>query len=224
MRDMKFFVGEYYHLYNRGVDKRTVFEDENDYIRFCQLLYLCNDVNQLSSRRNNISSETLADLMCEEIEDKIISIGAYCLMPNHFHILVKENTENGISKFMHKLSTAYTMYFNEKNDRDGSLFQGRYRARHLDSDEYLKYVFSYIHLNPVKLIDPTWKENGLKNKDKTRKYLNNYRHSSYLDFLEIPRLNSKILSCENFPNYFPDKKNFQKCIEDWLLFKEFYEG
>ena len=91
-------------------------------------------------------------------------------MPNHFHILVKEKIENGISKFMGKLTTGYSMYFNKRYDRTGSLFQGVFKSVHADSDEYLKYLFAYIHLNPIKLINPEWKENGIKDKNRANAF------------------------------------------------------
>src|SRR5690606_36166474 len=92
----------------------------------------------------------------------LVEIGAYCLMPNHFHILLKSKEDDGISKFMNKLGTSYSMYFNRRYERTGILFQGRYKAKHVESDEYLKYLFSYSHLNPIKIIDPSWKDRGLK--------------------------------------------------------------
>jgi putative transposase len=217
-RNLRFFIDEYYHLYNRGADKRIVFEDKEDHIRFNQLLYLCNDSNPLSSKRYLNRGESLSELMTDDIEEPLVAIGAYCLMSNHFHVLVKEIIEGGISKFMHRLSTAYTMYFNVKNNRTGVLFQGRFKAEHLDSDEYLKYIFSYIHLNPIKIIDSDWKENGLRDFKKAKRFLREYYYSSYLDYLDIKRLNNKILNKRVFPEYFPDKLAFEKCINEWLLF------
>lgn len=219
-RSLKFFIDEYYHLYNRGADKRIVFEDVGDHVRFIQLLYLCNDSNPLSSKRYLNRGESLGELMLDDIEEPLVAIGAYCLMSNHFHILTKEINEGGISKFMHRLSTAYTMYFNVKQKRTGVLFQGRFKAEHLDRDEYLKYIFSYIHLNPIKMIDSDWKENGLGDFKNAKKFLQNYSYSSYLDYLEVDRLDNKILNKNVFPDYFPDKLSFEKCINERLLFNE----
>jgi putative transposase len=218
-RNIKFAIGEYYHIYNRGTDKRIVFEFEQDYLRFIHLLYLCNDSKSLSIKRNLNPDDSFEDLMLEENEP-LVSIGAFCLMPNHFHFLVKEIIENGISKFMHKLSTAYTMYFNLKNERTGVLFQGRFKAEHLDSDRYLKYIFSYIHLNPIKIIDKEWKENGLKDKIASDKFLRSYKFSSYLDYLEEYRLFGKVINKDKFPEYFPTTEMFENCTKEWLHFKE----
>src|SRR3989338_8322180 len=164
-RNLEFSIDEYYHLYNRGVEKRVIFEDKNDYSRFVGLLYACNSEVSFNARELN-KGETFAETVLREAdrEEPLVSIGAYSLMPNHFHLLVKEIKEGGISAFMQKLSTAYTMYFNKKRSRSGVLFQGVFKSQHINSDEYLKYLFSYIHLNPIKLVESGWKDFGIKNK------------------------------------------------------------
>jgi len=136
-------------------------------------------------------------------KDSLVDIGAYCLMPNHFHILLKEKTENGISKFMKKLSTGYSMYFNKRYERTGRLFEGTFKSVHADSDEYLKYLFAYIHLNPIKLINPVWKEEGIRNSVEAKLFLSGYSFSSYLDYTMKARNNgkrpeSKILNRKRF--------------------------
>ena len=142
-------------------------------------------------------------------------------MPNHFHLLLREKKEGGISMFMEKFLTAYSMYFNKKNGRTGKLFEGVFKAIHVDNDEYLKYLFSYIHLNPVKIIDPLWKESGISDKEKAKQYLGNYPYSSYFDYLGRARGENLILNKEAFPEYFENSKEFEQFIDDWLLLKEF---
>ena len=139
-------------------------------------------------------------------------------MPNHFHILLKEKREDGISLFMQKLTTAYTMYFNKKNERTGSLFGGTFKAEHLDKDTYLKYIFAYMHLNPLKLINPKWKELGLKNFNQANSFLVNYKWSSYLDYKGHIRPQNKILDREAFPIYFQDIGDWDKEMGEWLTF------
>lgn len=214
-RQLEFSIGEYYHIYNRGADKRETFLSENDYRRFITLLYLSNSTEPLNIK---IERKTFEELFEEERNNVLVDIGAYCLMPNHFHILLKEKVENGISKFMQKLNTSYTMYFNKKNDRSGVLFQGVFKAEHANRDEYLEYLFSYIHLNPVKLIEPKWKEDGIKNPSKARSFLDNYRYSSYIEYKGVKRLENKILNKEAFPVYF-DEIDIDKTIRFWLEFK-----
>ena len=141
-------------------------------------------------------------------------------MPNHFHLLLYEKRESGISLFTEKLLTAYSMYFNKKNIRTGKLFEGRFKATHANSDEYLKYLFSYIHLNPVKIIDPEWKENGIADRKKAEQYLENYLYSSYPDYSGRIREENPILDRNDFPRYFEDVRGFSRTIAEWLSFNK----
>lgn len=212
IRKVPFVLGEYYHIYNRGNSKQKIFLSKKDYERFVALLYIANTRDSF----NFFDLQKSGDIFSHKIEDGLVSIGAYCLMPNHFHILITPLSEDGLSKFMQKLSTAYSMYFNETHKRTGGLFEGKFKSQHISSDKQLKYNFSYIHLNPVKLIDSKWKEDGLKNLKTTLEYLHTYPYSSFLDYLEEKRKERLILNFSNFPNYFSSKKVFEKEIFDWL--------
>lgn len=215
-RNYSFAPGEYYHLYNRGVEKRNIFTNEEDYERFMSLLYCCN-----SSEVIHVSDQKIGDgIFSLPKTETLVDIGAYCLMPNHFHLLVREKKENGISMFMQKVSTGYTMYFNKKYERTGALFAGRFKAVPASNDPYLKYLFSYIHLNPVKLFEPRWKEEGIKDRKGAELYLKAYSYSSYLDYLGILRSQSLILNKEAFPQYFFDAKKFQDITRNWLEFRQ----
>ena len=217
IRKVNFVRGEYYHIYNRGNSKQKIFHDNQDYNHFIDLLYLLNTKQNLNlfhlNRKSNFSVYDI------DIDDKLVSIGVYCIMPNHFHILITQIEENGISKFMQKLTTAYVMYYNKKYKRTGSLFEGKFKAEHADNDRYLKYLFSYIHLNPVKLIQKDWKDRGIKDKSIVLDYLNKYKYSSYLDFIGENRVQNKILDINYFPKYFSNKTSFTKEIFEWLNFK-----
>lgn len=217
-RSIDFSVGEYYHLYNRGTDQRQVFSKQSDYLRFILLLYICNSSEVI--HLSNYRGKKFEDFFQLEKSKPILHIGAYCLMPNHFHLLVKEYKEGGISIFMQKLTTAYTMYFNKRNTRTGALFQGTFKARYADSDEYLKYLFSYIHLNPVKLIDKDWKKTGVTDKKGAEDFLKNYKYSSYLDYLSEDRPQSNIISKSDFPNYFQSPNVFMEEIYYWLNYDQ----
>ena len=212
IRKTNFVQGEYYHLYNRGNSKQTIFKDKKDYNHFVYLLYLSN--TKKNFRINDISK----DFFNFNQEQQLVSIGAWVLMPNHFHILITEKEEGGISKFMQKLSTAYSMYYNKKYKRTGGLFEGKFKSQHLNTDRYLKYIFSYIHLNPIKLIQKDWKEEGIKDKQEAINYLDKYFYSSYLDFIEEKRYQNKILKLEAFPKYFLNKNLFKKEIFEWLSY------
>jgi putative transposase len=212
IRKVAFVPKEYYHVYNRGNSKQKIFLNIKDYQRFVDLLYAVN-----SSEKFNFSDSIKGISVYEQKKNKkLVSIGAYCLMPNHFHILITPLSEDGMSRFMQKLSTAYAMYFNQKYKHTGSLFEGKFKAEHLDNDRYLKYIFSYIHLNPIKLIQKDWKEVGLKQKERAINYLNSYKYSSLFDYLNRLRTENIILTRSDFPDYFLNKKNFIKEIMTWI--------
>ncbi|MEK7567462.1 MAG: transposase [Patescibacteria group bacterium] len=214
-RKFSFSIGEFYHIYNRGTEKRKIFLNEKDYRRFIKLLFLSNGTKPVVIK-DLPQGRSLGEV---SKGNNLVSIGAYCLMPNHFHLLVREITENGITKFMSKLSTAYSMYFNKTNERTGSLFEGRFKALHVENDEYLKYLFSYIHLNPIKIIDKNWKSKTLINTKNIKEYLENYSYSSYLDYVGKDRAEKIILNKNSFPEYFESFKEFQKFVYWWLEFK-----
>lgn len=218
LRKVNFVKGEYYHIYNRGNSKQKIFRDKEDYLRFIALLYIANTSDKFNIY--DLKKYVNSDIYEKEKSDSLVSIGSYCLMPNHFHILITEKAEGGISNFMQKLSTAYVMYYNKKYERSGSLFESKFKSKHIDKDNYFKYLFSYVHLNPIKLIQKDWKEKGIKNKTESIEYLNKYEYSSYLDFVEEERFQNKILDLKEFPTYFPDKKSFIKDIFEWLSYKE----
>ena len=145
MRKVPFIVGQYYHIYNRGTDKRIIFEDVFDLQRFIQSMEEFNTLEPIGSiywnkykkksLRGSTSNKKLVDFVC------------YCLNPNHYHFILTPLVEKGIEQFMQRLGTGYTMFFNEKYHRTGALFQGRFKAVHIDSDEYLRYVNVYVNLN-----------------------------------------------------------------------------
>lgn len=215
-RSMTFSIGEFYHVYNRGVEKRKIFLSDSDYKRFVALLHLCNSTDpvHIDMRRT-----TLDEILDTSPKNRLVDVGAYCLMPNHFHLLLHESREDGISQFMHKLTTAYTMYFNKKNNRNGRLFQGVFKAEHANKNEYLKYLFGYVHLNPIKLVDSKWKDNGIKNKTSAKNFLEKYEYSSYPEYAGLNRKEKVILSPKSFPGYFDKKTDFKKMISFWLEFR-----
>jgi putative transposase len=223
MRKIKFGIDEYYHIYNRGVDKRIIFLDERDYERFLCLLYLSNSTKNFEISKDPNSDWSFKKLLDIDRGEQLISIGAWCLMPNHFHILIKEKMEGGISKFMLKLSVGYSNYFNKKYFRRGSLFEGTFKARHADSDRYLKYLYSYIHLNPIGIMDKGWKKKQIGNTSEAKKFVREFNYSSYKDYLEEDRLENKIINKEVFPKYFENIKKFEQMMDFWMEGDEFSE-
>lgn len=146
MRKTPFADNEYYHIYNRGVDKREIFADRYDMERFFQSMAEFNVIEPIGSiYENSFLKEKETKLGSST--SKLVDFVCYCINPNHYHFLLKQISENGIEKFMHRLGTGYTKYFNNKTKRTGSLFQGRFKSTHIDSNEYLLHLSAYINLN-----------------------------------------------------------------------------
>jgi putative transposase len=188
-----FAIDEWYHCYNRGVDKRQTFSELLDYERFLLGMFIGNsDIPVHISNLKNRGMENLVGDDSFERGESLVEIGAYCLMPNHFHMLIREIVESGIAKFMQKLCTGYTMYFNTKYERTGALFAGTFKSKHVSNDKYLKHLVSYIHMNPAELFDPKWKE-GKGSLSTIKNDLNKYRFSSLPDFLGQERPETSIV-------------------------------
>jgi len=187
-----FGVDEWYHCFTRGVDKRRTFQSTSDYKRFLQILYLSN--SDQATQRSNFLTMQHEKILSQKRGQPLVSIGAYCIMPNHFHILLQEIKEGGIARFMQKVGISYAMYFNIKNQRIGNLFVKPFRSRHIADDQYLRYVAQYIHLNPAELFDRNWKSAGAKNIQKMDADLRKYPYSSLYDYYEVVRPERSILS------------------------------
>lgn len=207
IRQTSLSLGEYYHIYNRGNSKQIIFHDDQDYKYFMDLLLFMNSRKRLRVR--DIKYEDTSNNVKEK--QNVISVGAFCIMPNHFHILLKQENENGVTVFMQKLSTSYAMYYNKKYKRTGSLFEGRFKAKHANDDIYLKYLFSYIHLNPLKLIDSNWRANKVNRK--SYDFLEKYPYSSFNEYLTGDEI---FVSKKSFPDYFPTKRQFLSEISYWI--------
>ncbi len=143
MRKTSFTEGEFYHVYNRGVDKRDIFSEQYDILRFLQSMKVFNTIEPIGS----IYEKSFFKTQFGSLTPRLIEIICYCLNPNHYHFILRQVAEKGIEKFMHRLATGYTNYFNEKYQRSGALFQGRYKAVHVNSNEYLLHLSAYINLN-----------------------------------------------------------------------------
>lgn len=187
-----FEVGEWYHCYNRGVDRRRVFQSPRDYQRFLQALYLSNSARAI--HQNDVGSLPHESIFTQQRGDPLVSIAAYCLMPNHFHVVMQEIIEGGITSFMQKVGTAYTMYFNIRNERTGNLFLKPFRARHITHDAYFMHIPNYVHFNPAELFEPQWKK-GIIQEDivQLEKRICAFAYSSAGDFFGIPGVESAIL-------------------------------
>lgn len=134
-------------------------------------------------------------------------------MPNHFHLILKQNVDDGITTYMRKLLTAYSMYFNTKYEHSGVLFQGRFKSRLIDTDAYHRYVFAYVHLNPIDLIYSDWKNNGIPHLGKAWKFLLNYKYCSYADYAGNSRVESKLLSRDEAPDFLSEQDDFEEMMQ-----------
>ena len=147
MRKHKFIIGSYYHIYNRGVDKRDIFSDEKDVNRFLLCMKLFSYENPVGSVQLAIRDNDSVDVQHLQKSKKLISVVEYCLNPNHFHLILKEEFEGGISEFMKRLLGGYTKYFNDKESRSGSLFEGRFKSSYAEREKYFEDLFAYVMWN-----------------------------------------------------------------------------
>ena len=164
MNRESFSTGEHYHIYNRGTDKRNIFNDTNDVSRFLKSMELFNALEPIGSlyaltfERNEKAKKNLKQL---------VEIIAYCLNPNHYHFILRQKVNRGISEFMRRLNGGYTWYFNFKAKRTGYLFQGPFKGKHIPNNDYLLRVSAYVNLNDkahqlsgaaAKLVQSSWEE------------------------------------------------------------------
>lgn len=193
-----FFNSGYYHAYNRGVEKRNIFMDSWDYARFMETL----DFYRKSPQPQKLSDFRRGLIRLKEVKNQreLVKIFVYCLMPNHFHLLIQQLIEGGVTNFIRNVTNSYTRYFNTKHDRIGPLFQGTFKAKLVDNDEYLLQVSKYIHRNPLRLnVNP----------------LSSYPHSSYSNYLSQDK--NSFYNTEFILSYFSKTNpnlNYQSFVEE----------
>lgn len=175
-RDVPFTVGDWYHCYNQSIDSRIAFADSRDYHRFLELLYLANDESPL--RRNDIGIRKFEEVLHIPRGKKLVTIGAFCLMPSHFHLVLKEISAGGITAFMRKIGTAYTGYFNARHTRMGNLFLKPFQSIHVSFDRHFQQLISYVHCNPTVLYEPAWKTGHVVDHQFVGEHLTAYAYSS----------------------------------------------
>ena len=170
----------FFHVLNRGVEKRPIVHDDIDRIRFVHDLFIFN--NKCSVDPNHRLKE---NPFGDQGRDPLVYIHAWCLMDNHYHLLLSpvDNDVTNISLFMKKLNMGYAKYFNEKYERSGYLWQGKYKKIEIERDAHFLYIPFYIHLNPLDYTHPNWRNGSIKNLKKMLSDLSSYRWSSYLDYM-----------------------------------------
>ncbi len=189
-----FANNHFYHVFNRGVEKRNIFLTDRDHERFLQTLYYY----QFSGPKPKFSTYKRFKLQDFDKNSKIVDILCYCLIPNHFHLLLRQLRDGGIQEFIRKASNSYTKYFNTKNKRVGPLFQGNFKAVTIESEEQLVHVSRYIHLNPYvsKLVEN----------------LDFFKYSSYPDFIGLR--NNTLCNKDIILNFFKSRKDYKSFVSD----------
>lgn len=191
MRVTQFFEGGYFHVYNRGVDKRAVFLRYGQYLRFIQTMRLILFTGSATPRFKTNQSLAL---------NRKVRIISYCLMPNHYHFLLQEIESGGITEFMHKLDTSYTKYFNMNSHRSGRLFEYTFKAKVIESDDLLLHISRYIHLNPViaTLVEKP----------------EEWKWSSYREYVDIE--STKLCDCSTIQYFFKDTSSYKEFVTDQI--------
>lgn len=172
-------TGEIYHILNRGVESRVIFNNKRDYQRFLITLLECNSTD-LDTRNRYRKVDNKIENIPGPSEDRLVDILCLCLIPTHFHLAVKQLVDGGIAKLMQRVGNSYAKYFNIKNDRKGTLFMSKYKSVHVSTDTQIRHLIVYVHANPLDLIMPEWRKGEMKDFEKAKKYLEAYEWSSYL--------------------------------------------
>lgn len=212
-----------YHALNRGVDKRIIFLDSQDHARFVHDMFEFNSTLPANNTRRDLMVDvgrrpSQANPVNVTVGEKIVDIHGWCLMNNHYHLLLSERMEGGISLFLKKLNGGYAKYFNERYDRSGTLFQGRTKKILIDSDAHFLHILNYIHFNPLDMQEGTseWRSKKIDDVDDVDAaiaYLKSYRWSSYLDYAGIKNFPS-ILTTSLFQGVF--NNNYTGQAEKYL--------
>lgn len=210
---------EFYHTYNRGVEKREIFLDEKDYFRAVHDIYEFNDINAAVNIKHSFQQAQTSggETSYNRGKEALINLICWGLMPNHYHLFSAPIINSGLSKFHQKFGTGFTGYFNLKYERSGVLFQGKFKKVQVLNDAQAGHLICYIHSNPLDIWKPNWKEKGLSVSEMQNalNFLENYRWSSHLDYLGIKNFPSLINNDFLF-NFFGGHDGYRKFFTDWL--------
>jgi len=211
---------EFYHIVKRSVEERKIFLDNEDRFRFVNGLLVFNDKRPTPWDSRAFWHQRDPDSLTKSyrLKHPLVEIHTFTLMPNHFHLLVRQLTDNGIATLMNKIG-GYSYYFNKKYGRVGTLFQDRYKVKAIKTDIQLRNTFVYIHNNAIGLIEPRWKEWQVENFQKAVHFLENkYRWSSYWDYIgksNFPQVTFR----DFFLEVFGGIEKIKQEINSWIQFK-----
>ena len=207
-RVKQYVEGGFYHVYNRGVERRRIFLDDQDYRVFLHLLkfYLSEPQTPNEHPLQSLTGFTPVKLRPLKTLHGSVELHCYCLMPTHFHLLLKQRDERSMEKLLRRILTNYSMYFNRRYERVGHLFQGAYKAVLVDEDNYLLHLSRYIHQNPTL----------------TKRYLHQYPYSSYSDYIGEKR--TPWLTTSFILDFFKVPKNDELKLKEFANYKGFVEN
>jgi len=207
---------ELYHLLNRGVEKRDIFLDTYDRDRFVFGLEIFNDTRRIDNVHRLVNGSEVR--LTKSNKQPLVEIHGWCLMKNHYHLLVSERAKNGITQFIRKLNIGHSKYFNTRYQRSGTLFQGRTKKVLISQDAHFLHILHYIHLNPLDFLHGAhyWRQGKISGVTPVLKHLEEYRWSSYLDYCgksNFPNILSKKLFKDVYPNYPKTIRKFLDAFE-----------
>lgn len=219
MRKINFAPGGYYHIYARTILGAEEFKNYKNADRLARNFILANSTKSREAfhyLRNADAASLEKAIEIAQTGEKLVDVLCYAIMPNHYHLLLRERKENGIRNFIHKCNTAIAKYINIKNNRLGPLFESRFNAKHVDKNEYLLHLSLYIHLNPLDFINGKgWREGNCKRWNIAKNKLINYPYSSLKSFLDNKHADMIISGTEIIKEQFNDRKEYELFLRDW---------
>lgn len=218
-RKEKFILGEYYHIYNRTLFNHPEFTDYKNSNRLRQAFLLANSTHSSCAfqfLRDNKDANIKGAIEIAMRGEKLVDVLCYAIMPDHYHLLLKENQEKGISNFIHKCNISVAKYINIKNNRSGPLFESLFKSKHITTNDYLLHLSLYIHLNPLDfLIGKQWRKHRIQNWDQIKNKLINYPYSSLKNFLDVNHEDKIISGKEIITDQFKNTKEYELFLREW---------
>lgn len=219
LRKEKFAPGEYYHIYNRTLFNTPVFKNSKNCNRLMQAFLLANSTQSSQAfqfLRDNQNTTIENVLEIAKKGDQLVDVICYVIMPDHYHLLLREKIEGGITGFIHKCNISVAKYINTKTERRGPLFESLFKSKHISTNDYLLHLSLYIHLNPLDfLVDKQWREHKIKNWNQIKNKLINYPYSSLKTFLDKKHEDKIISGTEIITDQFKDTKEYESFLRDW---------
>ncbi|MDP3883043.1 MAG: transposase [Candidatus Staskawiczbacteria bacterium] len=234
-REQDLSNGEIYHVVIRALDDNLIFKDVNDYYRGIFSIYEFNNANSVTIQarrkartafKNSLASadrprgSISAELVEIDKRDKLVEVSAFCFMPNHIHLLLRQSKDGGISKFMQKLGGGYARYFNDRYQRKGHVFMDAFKSVHIKDNNQFMVVVPYIFTNPTALIEQGWKEKGIRKHSvkEVIKFLEGYKWSSYQDCIGIKNFAS-VTERDFLLETMGSERDLRVAVKNWIEYK-----